>query len=127
MNDEVTQMIVLDPEQWEYVRSRATWWRYFAVACMMLAALSSLSLVVNRIYDGRRETRLEALAIDNHRTLKILEDATGPDAAARQKAQLDNSLQIIDCNQRKAIQDLVDQLVSQGVIDPIIVICKENP
>lgn len=59
-----------------------------------------------------------ALARDNRRTLQIIETQTSPEAIARQKAQVEDIIGIIDCNQRQALQDALQGLVDRGILSP---------
>lgn len=50
------------------------------------------------------------------KTLKILEDATSPEAQARSQEVLREAIATIGCDNRATLQDLIDQLVSRGIL-----------
>lgn len=54
----------------------------------------------------------------NRKTLTIIEAQTSPEAIARQKAQVEDIIGIIDCNQRQALQDALQGLVDRDILNP---------
>lgn len=65
---------------------------------------------------------LTGLVVSNRKTLTIVETQTSPEAIARQKAQVEDIIGIIDCNQRQALQDALQGLVERGILDPADVV-----
>lgn len=117
-------MVVLDPEQWEYVRNRGNFWKWIAVISVLLAVAAISTLLIDRVLDSQQDSRLETLAEENHDALEILQAQESPETIAQREAALSQLLVVVDCNQRRAIQDLADELVTQGVIKPVNVVCE---
>lgn len=117
---------VLDQEQFDFYKSQGTKWRNLAIASVLLAFIAVGALLVDRYFDQQRDSRLETLAEENHQSLEILERATGPEASQAQKDTLDKFLVAVDCSNRTAIQELADELVKQGLIKPVNVVCEEG-
>jgi hypothetical protein len=58
------------------------------------------------------------LADANRKTLGVIEGQTSPEAIAQQKAQVEDIIGIIDCNQRQALQDALQGLVERDILNP---------
>lgn len=118
--------VILTHEQWEEFRASNRSLRRRAWAMVALAVIAMSALAIGQLaQQGRdhdrdlRDQRLAELAQDNHDALQILQRVTSPDAAAAQQHTLDEAIIRIDCNNRKAVEDAINQLAAQKLIRPI--------
>ena len=88
-------------------------WKLLWVASGVAFLLILLFFVVilNMLWDANDQRGGEIR--DLKRALEILETATGPDAQQRQEQVIENLVITIDCNNREAIQELINQLDAQ--------------
>lgn len=77
----------------------------------------AISLIITVGLGAFNTAQLRTLASDNHKLLVSVEEQTSPEAIARQKAQVEDIIGIIDCNQRQALQDALQGLVDRGILD----------
>lgn len=61
---------------------------------------------------------LHVIAENNRRTLEILEQQTSPEAQKRTEERLSRAIDLIDCNNRDAIEDVIRGLEASGLLDP---------
>lgn len=100
--------------------SQVNRWKYLWVATFIAFALSmSFNLVIMlTLWDTAEQT---------NQSLEILRKATSPEAQAAQGEVIQSLVITIDCNNREAIQELIDQLPVQEGVTVITPECKENP
>lgn len=91
----------------------------FLLKILAISLILSLGLIgYNTIQVRNISEDYGVLARDNRKTLEIIESQTSPEAIARQKAQVEDIIGIIDCNQRQALQDALQGLVDRGILSP---------
>jgi hypothetical protein len=76
---------------------------------------SQVSQQTTKLTELSRSNR--KLGDSNRLTLKAIQDQTSPEAIARQKAQVEDIIGIIDCNQRQALQDALQGLVDREILN----------
>ncbi len=86
------------------------------LAISLIGTLALTGYNTAHLRDLARSSRV--LADENHAILETVEEQTSPEAIARQKAQVEDIIGIIDCNQRQALQDALQGLVDRGILDP---------
>lgn len=112
-------------------KQQAIRWRrsaiMFAVCASALAILFSSSMAQLIVWHGeRRSTDMQMLSLirTNNETLQIVKDATSPEAQAKNAAGLQVLIAQLDCNSRRGLQDLADQMLAQGRLSaPVHVAC----
>lgn len=122
-------------ESYQSRLQRARKW-LLAAAVMAALCLCGMVYLTTTLLDAQavaagRGKRIEAIAKDVRTQLKILQHATGPEGIKAAQNQADAVVYRIDCNNRLALQDLVDTLVRRGVLAPgdrnIVVRCEDQP
>ena len=114
---------------WVHRRLQAFWEKLSLETLLRVLVVSLiLSLCVqayNTAQVKQQTTKLTQLSRsnrqlgDNNRlTLKAIQEQTSPEAIARQKAQVQDIIGIIDCNQRQALQDALQGLVERDILNP---------
>lgn len=83
----------------------------------LVLVLAAALMVTNLILLGMW-LRLSNLASSNARAVDILVDATSPEAKARADKATNTAILQIDCNNRAAIQAVIDGLARQGLLQP---------
>ena len=84
---------------------------WVATGVAFLSVLLFFVVILNVLWDANDQRGGEIR--DLKRALEILETATGPDAQQRQEQVIENLVITIDCNNREAIQELINQLDAQ--------------
>lgn len=89
----------------------------------MIWSSSHLGGVVDRIsatqtLSVQRNKRIAANTTNIQATLDIVKAATSPEAKAATQKVLRDAISNIDCNNRLALQGLIDQLISDGILRP---------
>lgn len=115
MNDQQDQLV--DPTE-EY--------RYQVRRWKMVWAVTFLSLVLSMAGGSYGILRMIDLGKDTNRSVEILEKATGPESQEAQAQVVQNLVITIDCNNREAIQELIDQLPDTEGITVITPECEET-
>lgn len=111
---------------------RARGWRRIAIilACGQLLFFASFGLnlwIRNQTFEklNKQSINTEKSSQNTEKSLKILEDASGPDVQEARTKQLQQLLLTVDCNNREAnkegVQALIDAFVADGLIAPFTV------
>jgi hypothetical protein len=116
------QVVIIDGDA--YREQRRAVRRYLAaIVAAVVIAMSSVvwtqMAVLGRQDDAATRGR-ESLRIARNveRTVDILESATSPEAQAASAEQIRATIAAIGCDNRAALQDLLDQLIARGILTP---------
>jgi hypothetical protein len=114
--------VVLDADAYREQRHAVRRWSTLVIFLVALA-LGATTYTQFQIRNTQTESTARGKAIaqnvhDVKHILQILTDATSPEARERAAAQLRAAIEAIGCDNRAALQDLIDQLVEQGILRP---------
>ena len=115
-------VVILDADAYRAQRKTIRRQVALLVACVVIALASVVytqyQVIQNQDESATRGKQSLAIAKDVKKTLDILTNATSPEAQAAQQAQLRAAIQAIGCDNRAALQDLLDQLIQRGILTP---------
>ena len=119
-------VVILDADAYRAQRKTIRRQVALLVACVVIALASVVytqyQVIQNQDESATRGKQSLAIAKDVKKTLDILTNATSPEAQAAQQAQLraaiQAAIQAIGCDNRAALQDLLDQLIQRGILTP---------
>lgn len=116
---ERADIIILTVDQWEEFRTeRRTDRRVRLVQSVLLAVAVAAGLfLVQQAWQEQKARREVAAA--NQVILRNIDEQTSPERQAAQAAAVDQVVIRVDCNNRKATEDAINQLAAQGLIKPI--------
>lgn len=100
-----TNVVMLTGPQWEEYQSNNRWMKRALFGLLTMLAITFMILLW--------------LANDNHSVLGTIKRQTSPAAQKRQQDAVNDIVITIDCNNRKATQDAINQLAAQGIIKSI--------
>lgn len=116
---EPADIIILTTDQWEeFRRERRTDRRVRFVQSVLLAvAVAAALLLLREAYYEQRSRR--ELGVSNQVILHNIEEQTSPEHQAAQAAAVNEIVIRVDCNNRKATEDAINELAAQGLIRPV--------
>lgn len=111
---------------------RARGWRRIAIilACGQLLFFTSFGLnlwIRNETFEklNKQSISTQKASENTEKSLKILQDASGPDVQEARNKQIEQLLLTVDCNNREAnkeaIQAVIDAFVAEGLIAPFTI------
>lgn len=101
---------------------RRRWLDWLMVLAVIVAALSVVysqsQIRTTQQQSVVRNKRIAANTTNIQQTLDIVKAATSPEAKAATQKVLRDAIAGIDCNNRLALQGLINQLITDGILRP---------
>lgn len=115
----------------EMYQNQVKRWRNAWVATFVAFCVTLIFFLMIRADLGRAARQRDGEIAQLTTAVSILEGATGPEAQEQQGRVIENLIITIDCNNREAIQELIDQLDAQlnlvGEIQVVTPECEGEP
>lgn len=109
----------VEPTAKELYQTQIKYWRRMAMG-LGTSLLFLFAFVVWSVW------LLNGTAEDTNRTVVILEQATSPAAQERNANVVKDLINDVDCNNRDALQQFIEELESQQIIDYFTVECSDG-